>query len=423
MDGEESKDAPLSLFAAYGVELEYMIVDAKSLDVRPIADEVFRAVVGEITGEYETPDISWSNELVSHVIELKTTAPAASLAPLSDAFHRNVLTINDVLAPMGCRLMPTAMHPWMDPNREMKLWPHDYGPVYAAFDRIFDCRGHGWANLQSVHINLPFASDEEFGRLHAAIRLILPILPALAASSPAMDGRVTGTLDNRLAVYRTNARKMPSVSGEVIPEPVFTRADYEQQIFQRMYRDIAPLDPDGILQHEWLNARGAIARFDRQAIEIRVLDIQECPAADLAVVTLIVETLKALVGERWSSTAEQRGMASGPLVSLLHATIQEADLAGIGDVRPMSDAAYLAHFGVTVDGAITIAGLWRNIADALDVWRVLGASERAALDAILSRGTLARRITASLGGAPDRAAMERVYNLLCECLVANRSFA
>lgn len=413
----ETADEPLSLFAAYGVELEYMIVDAKSLDVRPIADEVFRAVVGEITGEYETPDISWSNELVSHVIELKTTAPAASLAPLGDAFHRNVLTINDVLAPMGCRLMPTAMHPWMDPNREMKLWPHDYGPVYAAFDRIFDCRGHGWANLQSVHINLPFANDVEFGRLHAAIRLILPILPALAASSPAMDGRVTGTLDNRLAVYRTNARKMPSVSGEVIPEPVFTRADYEEVIFRRMYEDIRPHDPEGILQHEWLNARGAIARFDRQAIEIRLLDIQECPAADLAVVTLIVETLKALVGNRWSSAAEQQAMASGPLVSLLHATIQEAENAVVGD------AAYLRQFGIGPDERITVNEVWRRIATKLNVNDKLGGDEQRALAAILERGTLARRIGAALGSEPDRAAMERVYRALCECLVANRSFA
>ena len=50
-----------------------------------------------------------------------------------------------------------------------------------------------------------------------------------------------------------------------------------------MYDDIAPLDPDAVLQHEWLNARGAIARFDRNTIELRVLDVQECPRADLAI--------------------------------------------------------------------------------------------------------------------------------------------
>ena len=137
-------------------------------------------------------------------------------------------------------------------------------------------------NLQSAHLNLPFANDEEFGRLHAAVRLVLPALPALAASSPLQDGRLTDFADTRLEIYRHNARRLPIVSGRVIPEPVFTRAEYERAARQPL-RAIAPLDPDGILQEEWLNARGAIARFDRGAIEIRVLDVQEHPAADLAI--------------------------------------------------------------------------------------------------------------------------------------------
>lgn len=410
---------PLSLFAAYGVELEYMIVDAASLDVRPIADEVFRAVVGEITGEYETPEISWSNELALHVIELKTTAPARSLVGLSDAFAAHVRQVADALASMGCRLMPTAMHPWMDPHVEMRLWPHDYGDVYAAFDRVFDCTGHGWANLQSVHLNLPFADDAEFGRLHAAIRLVLPLLPALAASSPVMDARVTGTLDNRLAVYRTNARRVPSVSGDVIPEAVFTRRDYEEHIFARIYRDIAPHDPGGILQHEWLNARGAIARFDRNAIEIRVLDVQECPAADVAIVAAIVAVLKAFVGQRWSNTAEQMAMASGPLVEQLTATIRDADAAAIGD------PAYLRQFGVTPPPGETITAgeLWRRLVAELGVLDDLGAAERAALTTILQRGPLARRILSAVGPSPDRAALAKTYGELSDCLLANRPYS
>ncbi len=86
-------------------------------------------------------------------------------------------------------------------------WPHEYSPVYEAYDRIFDCRGHGWANPQSVHLNLPLTGDDEFGRLRAAIRLLLPIMPALAASSPVIDGRLTGLMDSRLEVYRTNRRR------------------------------------------------------------------------------------------------------------------------------------------------------------------------------------------------------------------------
>jgi len=155
------------LFEAFGVELEYMIVDADTLAVLPITDQVLHAVAGEIVSDIEHGNITWSNELALHVIELKTTDPAAKVGPLPAWFQEQIGRINTALEPFGGRLMPTAMHPWMDPDRELRLWPHDNSPIYAAFDRIFNCSGHGWANLQSVHLNLPFADDDEFGRLHA----------------------------------------------------------------------------------------------------------------------------------------------------------------------------------------------------------------------------------------------------------------
>ncbi|MBW3599357.1 MAG: glutamate--cysteine ligase, partial [Planctomycetes bacterium] len=341
----------ISLFQAYGVELEYMIVDAESLSVRPIADDLLRAAAGEITSEVERGVIAWSNELALHVIELKTNGPARSLAPLPAMFQEDVAQINEILAAHGARLMPTAMHPWMNPDDELRLWPHNYNPVYETYNRIFDCRGHGWANLQSVHLNFPFADDEEFGRLHAAIRLLLPIMPALAASSPLMERRVTGMQDTRMEVYRGNSRRIPSITGAVIPEAVFTRRDYEQAIFARMYADIAPHDPHKILQHEWLNSRGAIARFDRNAIEVRVLDVQECPLADVAIGAAIAATLMALTEERWTSLAEQQAFAVEPLAELFLAAVRDAERAMIDDAR------YLRQFGCAGNSA-TAGELW-----------------------------------------------------------------
>ncbi|MFN9201010.1 MAG: glutamate-cysteine ligase family protein, partial [Planctomycetaceae bacterium] len=161
-----------SLFSAFGVELEYMVVDAESLDILPAADTVLCSADGIVTGEVERGAVDWSNELVAHVIELKVSQPVPTLVGLESQLQAEVREINRRLAQHNGRLMPTAMHPWMDPLDETVLWPHEYNAVYSAFDRIFSCQGHGWSNLQSVHLNLPFASDEEFGRLHAAIRLV-----------------------------------------------------------------------------------------------------------------------------------------------------------------------------------------------------------------------------------------------------------
>jgi len=402
---------PLHLFEGYGIELEYMIVDQDSLSVRPIADELLRKVAGHDANEVDREGTGWSNELASHVIEMKTGGPAPSLLGLEALFQRDVADLDALLAPMGARLMPSAMHPWMDPFREMRLYPGEYNAVYATFDRIFDCRGHGWSNLQSMHINLPFDGDDEFGRLHAAIRLILPILPALAASSPVKDGAPTGLSDTRLAVYKDNARKVPSVSGKVIPERVFTRAEYDG-LLRSIWKDLEPHDPDGILSFEWVNARGAIARFDRMAIEIRVLDIQECPRADIAIAGAITSVLKAIVAERFESYADQKTWDEVRLLGILDQTLKDGSRARITDLD------YLAALGLR-SGPLEAGEVWTRLLDGIgDV----PASWREVWAVLASHGTLSERIMTALGDSPSPRRLKEVYRQLCECLAAGRLF-
>ena len=125
--------------------------------------------------------------VVSNVIEMKNTQPSP-LSELVPAFHLQVQRLNSYLAPYNACLMPTAMHPWMDPTRETALWPHDDQGIYSTYHRLFNCKRHSWSNVQSMHVNLPFADDQQFEKLLAAVRVLLPILPAIAASSPVADG-------------------------------------------------------------------------------------------------------------------------------------------------------------------------------------------------------------------------------------------
>lgn len=404
------RSGTLHLFEGVGIELEYMIVDERTLSVLPITDKVLHEVAGEYVSEVELGDIAWSNELVMHVIELKTNGPIPSLRGITRSFEEHVRRIRNILAPMHARLMPGAAHPWMDPASETVLWSHEYNPIYENLDRVFGCQGHGWSNLQCSHINLSFAGDDEFGRLHAAIRLVLPIIPAIAASSPILDGRVTGIRDNRLDVYRTNASRIPSVTGRVIPEPVFSKEAYERHILEPMYADIAPHDPEGILRHEWLNARGAIARFDRSAIEIRTVDSQECPAADIAIAFALMSVTRALVEERWQGFAAQCQWPTERLNNILVATTRDAEEATI------SDPDYRRAFGYT--GASCTAGeLWRHLTDdVLAPADAEGVDWQGPMETILGRGTLANRIVRSLGGDASMDRIKQTYGHLCDCL-------
>jgi gamma-glutamyl:cysteine ligase YbdK (ATP-grasp superfamily) len=303
----------------------------------------------------------------------------------------------------------------MDPEREMRLWPHGDDAIYRAFDRIFDCRGHGWSNLQSVHINLPFDGDAQFALLHGAIRAVLPVLPAIAASSPIVDGRLSGLMDSRLAVYRRNCARIPSITGRVIPEAQFSRRDYELNILEPMWRDIAPLDPDAILREEWLNARGAIARFDRMAIEIRVLDVQENPHADLAVVELVVATVRALTEGRWSDPRALRVLAMDPLAELFDACVIDADRA------PLAWARYLDLFDLGSGQVRTAGELWARLAQRLAGEGQLSTPAQQALEVVFSAGCLARRIAAACADG-TRTRMHHTYQRLAHCLASGEAF-
>jgi len=402
----------LNLFEGIGVELEYMIVNRDTLDILPVADELIRHVVGSYSNDFEKESICWSNELALHLVELKTCGPVATLAETNPLFLKDIKWINEIVSDMNGMLMPSGAHPWMDPCREARLWPHGQRTIYETYHRIFNCEGHGWTNLQSCHLNLPFNGSDQFGRLHAAIRLVLPIIPAIAASTPILDGKIQPYLDTRMEYYRTNSARISSITGEIIPEPIFTPNAYTKEIFARMYRDIEPFDPEGILRDEWLNARGAIARFDRNAIEIRIIDVQECPDADLAIAAAICGVLKAIISEKWCSFSDQMTWQVDPLKKILMDTVRTAEGAVI------TDKDYLQVFGLAEQKALSAGELWSYLAGQIEIEEELAPT----FNMLVGQGSLASRILRVLAGEITRKNLAEVYRELSECLKNNRLF-
>jgi gamma-glutamyl:cysteine ligase YbdK (ATP-grasp superfamily) len=401
------------LFERFGVELEYMLVDAETLDIRPAADRLIEEISGTLEGDVPRGGLEWSNELSLHLIELKTGKPVIRLNGLADAFQNEIRFINRSIGRAGMVLLPTAMHPWMNPARESRLWPHGNRDIYATFDRLFNCSGHGWTNLQSTHLNLSFRTAAEFRRLHTAIRLLLPLLPALAASSPFMEGRRAPVLDMRLQTYRSNCSRIPSLTGRVIPELIESPAEYRRRILRRIYRDLAPHDPGGVLQEEWANARGAIARFERNTIEIRVLDIQECPAADLAILQFVTAALRALTEESLAPESAQAKPTTPALERIMHTTIARAGQAQV------IDRHYLRALGITSIKQATARELLGELLEAVAPRR---AGWRPVIETILEEGTLAERIVRATGARPTRRTLGATYRRLADCLAAGQLF-
>lgn len=406
----------LGLFDAYGIELEYMIVDKDSLQVRPIADQVLQQLNGgSPCREVALGPIAWSNELVKHVIELKANGPTPDLLKLHQDCIGAIRQLNDLLdKTYHAKLLPSAMHPLFDPDRETQLWQDDDAEIYETYDRIFGCKGHGWSNLQSIHINLPFSSDQEFNDLHQAIRLVLPILPALAASSPMVEGKRGSSLDTRLLTYAQNQRRIPAIIGSIIPEVIASPADYERQILQPMYDAIRPHDPEGILQYEWLNSRAAIAKFEKSCIEIRILDIGECPGSDFAIIYFTTALLKWLIYHQKDALQASKQVSSAQLKTILMQLLHQ------GPTSLITDRDFLQCFAQ--EQPLSFRQLCLSLTKQEQIRTQIPRPFQEKLNVMLSSGNLAERILKSLPESATKPQIEHVYHQLASCLEGDKLY-
>jgi len=411
----KGKGRPYRLFEVTGIELEYPTVDAE-LRAQPLVEPLFRSIAGRPTSEVEREDAVFSNELASHVFEVKTRQPERSFVKIEHQLVEGVRFASGVLAErFGARLLPTAMHPFLNPS-DGRIWPRSGHGIYAAYDRVFSVAGHGWMNVQSCHINLPFGGEQETMLLHNAIACLLPYLPALTASSPIYDGHLGPCVDNRLSFYATNQARVPLITGDVIPEFVFSFRQYRSDILGRIYRELRGVQDAEQLRHEWVNSRGAIMRFWRDSIEIRTLDTQECVKMDIAVACFVRGALRQMM--RWLRAGRLRLPAHAMLVEDFRRVIKDGSKAGV----------VAAHFRralrFTTRELSPIAILRELLGECA---AVTPAAERPYLGLVeerLHQGNLSERIRTRLstvrGDSKRTAMIHGIYEELVHCLETNR---
>lgn len=399
-----------SLFSVMGLEIEYMLVDKETYNVQAKSDLILDAVKDRHFKSLQK-DIEISNELVMHVLEFKNAKPVSPTQTLAPSFQQAILDIQPLLLEHNLMLMPTGAHPWMNPHVETVRWPYANKDIYQQYDTIFNCKGHGWSNLQSMHINLPYANDEEFYLLHNAIRLILPLIPALTASTPILDGKKTEFLDSRLHYYEVNQASIPSICGELIPEFIKTENEYQTCILAPMYDAIKPFDPAGILQHPWLNSRGAIPKFDVKAIEIRIVDTQECVTADIAIAKIIFATLK-----NWCLSSNYYLENPFPTQTLKQ-VFDKSIRTGLS--TPIENKDLFKQWQIP-PGAQTIREVWEYLIETNSA--ALEYAEQQALENILIQGNLSERILKSCRDGLNLNAIKDTYAQLSRCLLSNTLF-
>jgi len=281
-----------------GPEHEYSVVGGE-LKALPIVDKIIKDFRGRIVNFVEQPRFTFGKELQLHVMEIKPNKPFRSPEIFDETMHEAILSLIDFLeGKYKAHLLGTGMHPLLR-LEETEVWPHRHRQIYHAFSKAFNLNQHGWLNIQSFQLNIPYSNEERAVFIHNLLAEICAYLPAISASSPIYEEKLGEDIDNRLHFYMTNQKEVPSVIGDVIPEYVFSFEQYRKEIIEKYSLDLANAGiHECLLYKDWVNSRGAILRFDRKAVEIRVMDEQECVKSDVALSCFVRAMLRGLMREK-----------------------------------------------------------------------------------------------------------------------------
>ncbi len=270
-----------------GTEHEYSINDNR-FNALPISDQIIKTICGRFASEILFGETKLSKELQKTVVEITPRTPSDNLVSLEGHLFNGVRKFYHIFRDRYW-LLGLGMHPTLTLNHTA-VWDHEEREFYEAYDRIFNIHQHGWLNIQALQINLSYSKDKELLSLYNRIRSLLPYLIAVTASSPMVEGDLTGIADNRLVFYRENQKEIPLICNRIIPEKIRTVAEY-RAIQDKVFSELR-LRGAAILCEEWVNSSGLIIRFSRNCLEIKALDEQECIHSDMAVCAFVRSLLR-----------------------------------------------------------------------------------------------------------------------------------
>jgi|WetSurMetagenome_2_1015567.scaffolds.fasta_scaffold69555_2 glutamate---cysteine ligase / carboxylate-amine ligase len=270
-----------------GTEHEFSINDPQFRPL-PVSDTILRTICGSCESEILFGDVKLGKELQKTVLEMVPRNHAGSIAELEGQLLKGITKFSRVFRDRY-HLLGLGMHPTLK-LEETAVWDHDEGEYYETYDRLFDIHQHGWLNIQALQVNLSYSGEKDLVMHYNRLRSLLPYLIAVTAASPIVEGKSTGTADNRLLYYRENQKEIPLICNRIIPEKIGSVQDYrdeQEKIFAELRRRNAE-----ILCEEWVNSGGVIIRFSRKCLEIKALDEQECIRSDMAVSAFIRSLLR-----------------------------------------------------------------------------------------------------------------------------------
>jgi glutamate---cysteine ligase / carboxylate-amine ligase len=262
-------DRAVEIFAAasdltVGLEEEFAILDPQTLDLAPRFEELrdHAARVDPVLREHIT------GELISSEIEIISGAGA----DLGDALRRQRERRRALFALVGARgaeLGATGTHPWADYREQPVIDTEHYHRVEEGLKYV------AWRNNTfSLHVHVGVRDIDRAVGVCDRMRPLLPLLLAVSANSPFLDGRLAGLHSARTQTF---TRSFPRCG---VPYAFGGWAAF------REYIDLL-IRTNSIIEFTqvWWSVR---PHFSYGTVEVRICDVQATAAESDALAALTV---------------------------------------------------------------------------------------------------------------------------------------
>jgi glutamate---cysteine ligase / carboxylate-amine ligase len=254
-----------------GVEEEFSILDPRTLEMVPRFEQL-RAVAKQtdpLLHEHVT------GELISSEIEIISGAGS----DLHDALARQREHRKRLFAlaeAQGVALGATATHPWADYRQQPIIDTEHYHRVEDGLQYV------AWRNNTfSLHVHLGVRDLDRAIRVCDRLRPVLPLLLAISANSPFVDGRDSGLHSARTQIF---TKSFPRCG---VPDAFGGWAAYREYIeFLMRTRSIVEFT------QVWWSVR---PHFSFGTVEVRICDVQATAQESDALAALIAACIAQAV--------------------------------------------------------------------------------------------------------------------------------
>ncbi len=262
-------DRAVQTFAAatdgtVGLEEEFALLNAETLDLVPRFEELCEAARTEDPALLE----GITGELISSEIEIVSGAGrdlAEALARQRDRRRRLFALVDRHGAALGA----TGTHPWADYREQPIIDTEHYRRVEDGLKYV------AWRNNTfSMHVHVGVHDIDRAVRVCDRLRPVLPLLLAISANSPYLDGRDSGLHSARTQSF---TRSFPRCG---VPDAFGGWAAYREYI-ELLLRTHSIVE----FTQVWWSVR---PHFSFGTVEIRICDAQTSAAESEALAGLIV---------------------------------------------------------------------------------------------------------------------------------------